>query len=58
MGKGHKLELERLGVLIGRTRSEHGKRRFVLLNIAPARSGSESDKTQPLDVLDFPLLLG
>ncbi len=56
----HKAGLERLGVLIGRTRSKVvGDRVFMVLNDSePPRVPQSMVETQPLTVLDFPPMLG
>lgn len=56
----HKASLEKLGVLIGRTPSKvGGDRVFLVLNDEqPARVPESMVETQPLTVLQFPLMIG
>lgn len=60
MRDDHKTGLERLGVLIGRTRSKvSGDRVFLVLNDTETpRVPQSMVETQPLTVLDFPPMLG
>ncbi len=59
MREDHKAGLERLGVLIGRTRSKvGGERVFLVLNDQETTRAPQSMvETQPLTVLDFPPML-
>ncbi len=60
MSDDYKAGLERLGVLIGRTRSKvGGDRVFMVLNDKePPRPPQSMIETQPLTVLHFPPMLG
>jgi hypothetical protein len=59
MRDDHKAGLERLGVLIGRTRSKvGGERVFLVLNQQDEPQVPQSMvETQPLTVIHFPLML-
>jgi len=60
MSDEHKAGLEHLGVLIGRTRSKVGAERvFLVLDVeAPARVPESMVETQPLSIVQFPLIIG
>ena len=60
MSDEHKAGLEHLGVLIGRTRSKVGADRvfLVLDHKDGARVPESMVETQPLAIVQFPLMLG
>ncbi len=51
MHTDHKAGLERLGVLIGRTRSRHGDRVFLVLGSEAPRTPQSMIETQRLEVM-------
>lgn len=58
MRDDHKAGLERLGVLIGRTRSQHGERTFVVLDhMSKPQVPQSMIETQPLAIVHFPTIL-
>jgi hypothetical protein len=55
----HKAGLERLGVLIGRTRSrEVGEKVFLILGSEPPRVPQSMIETQPLEIVPLSTMLG
>lgn len=58
MGSDHKAGLERLGVLIGRTRSRtYGESMFLVLGSEPPRIPESMIETQRLEVLSMSSML-